>query len=79
MCIACASPDNWDAAYPIFRRLPNVPGAGVQTTADKIGLGIVGVTGAAVIAHAIGKEIKKVATRKKEPPAPKAGAKITGI
>ena len=43
-CIACASPNNWDAAYPFYRRLPNVPGANVQVTADKIGVGIVAAT-----------------------------------
>ncbi len=79
MCIACASPSNWDAAYPIFRRLPNVPGAGVQRTADQIGLGLVAATGAGVIAHAIGKEIKKVITRKEQPPEEKKGERIKGI
>ena len=78
-CIACASPNNWDAAYPIYRRLPNVPGANVQITADKIGLGIVGVTAAGVLAHALGKEIKKAATRKKSPTPEERGERIKGI
>ena len=38
---------------PIYSRLPNVPGAGYQASADQIGLGLTAVTGAGVVAHAI--------------------------
>jgi hydrogenase small subunit len=81
MCIACAAPSNWDAAYPIFQRLPNVPGAGVQLTADRIGVGLVLATGAGVLAHAIGKEIKKAVARKRSPgqEKEKEAQKIKGI
>jgi hydrogenase small subunit len=64
-CIACASPNNWDAAYPFYRRLPNVPGANVQVTADKIGVGVVAATIAGISAHLVGREIKKAVIRKK--------------
>jgi len=64
-CIACASPNNWDAAYPFYRRLPNVPGANVQVTADKIGVGIVAATLAGISAHLVGREIKKAVTRRR--------------
>lgn len=50
-CIACASPDNWDAAYPFYQRMKAVPGVGWQANADKIGLGVAAVTAAAVAAH----------------------------
>jgi hydrogenase small subunit len=80
-CIACASPDNWDAAYPFYRRLPNVPGANVQITADRIGLGILAATGMGILAHVVGKEIRKLISPKK-PPGPeglKREEKIKGI
>ena len=52
-CFACASTKNWDAFGPIYKRLELVPGAGWQTTADKIGLGATVVAAAGVAAHAI--------------------------
>jgi len=51
-CFACASNDSWDKFGPIYSRLANVPGAGYQTTADKIGLGVTAVAGAGVAIHA---------------------------
>jgi hydrogenase small subunit len=67
-CIACADPKNWDVAYPFYRRLPNLPGAGIQSNADKIGLTVVGVAAAGVTTHAIVKTVQRF--RKKEPPGP---------
>ncbi|MCL5024761.1 MAG: hydrogenase small subunit [Nitrospirae bacterium] len=57
-CFACASTNNWDAYGPLYSRLENVPGAGYQTTADKIGLAAVAVTAAGVAIHAVGRAIK---------------------
>jgi len=57
-CFACASTKNWDAFGPIYKRLENVPGAGYQTTADKIGLGVAAVAAAGVAVHAIARGIK---------------------
>ena len=72
-CIACASPDNWDAAYPFYRRLPNVPGFGIQSNADEIGLITVGVAAAGITAHAIGRSIQRLkAPKKPEVPVEKA-------
>jgi hydrogenase small subunit len=36
-CAACASYRFWDTAFPLYRRLPGVPGFGVDITAGKIG------------------------------------------
>lgn len=58
-CIACAADDNWDAMTPFYRRLPNVPGTNVQTTADKIGLGLTAAAAVGVAAHAIASAVKK--------------------
>jgi hydrogenase small subunit len=52
-CFACAATNNWDVMGPIYKRLPNVPGAGYQAKADKIGLGLAAITGAGIAAHAI--------------------------
>ncbi|MGO9612582.1 MAG: hydrogenase small subunit [Dissulfurispiraceae bacterium] len=51
-CMACAANDNWDTFGPIYSRLANVPGAGYQSSADKIGLGVAAVAAAGVAAHA---------------------------
>jgi hydrogenase small subunit len=74
-CIACAAPSNWDSAYPFYKRLPDVPGAGLMNGADKIGLGVAALTAAGVAAHAVGRYI----VRKKEEKAKetaKAGAEV---
>jgi hydrogenase small subunit len=58
-CIACAVPNFWDTMTPFYKRLPKVPGFGIETTADKIGLGITAVAAAGVAAHAVASSIKK--------------------
>jgi hydrogenase small subunit len=52
-CVGCAEQYFWDTMSPFYRRLPEVPGAGVQTTADRIGGWIVGGTAAAFAAHGV--------------------------
>jgi hydrogenase small subunit len=54
-CIGCAEPTFWDKMTPFYRRLPQPPGFGVETTADKIGAGLAIATGAAVVVHGIGR------------------------
>lgn len=62
-CFACAANHNWDVMGPIYSRLPDVPGAGYQATADKIGLGLAALTGAGIAAHAIVKGIQATVTK----------------
>ncbi len=57
-CIACAADNNWDTMTPIYKRLPNVPGFGVESTADKIGVGLAAATAAGLVLHGIGRAIK---------------------
>jgi hydrogenase small subunit len=57
-CIACAADNNWDRMSPMYGRLPNVPGFGVETTADKIGTGLAVATAAGLIVHGIGRAVK---------------------
>lgn len=48
-CVGCSEPQFWDTS-PLYRRLPNVPGFGIEQSADKIGLGFAaGVAGAFAI------------------------------
>lgn len=58
-CIGCSEPAFWDTMTPFYRRLPNVPGFGIQATADKIGLGLVGATAAAFAAHGVASAFRK--------------------
>jgi hydrogenase small subunit len=52
-CIACASNRFWDTMSPFYKPLPSVPGFGVDTTAEKIGWGVVGATAALTAAHGL--------------------------
>jgi len=52
-CAGCSQPMFWDAMGPLYKRLPNVPGFGIETTADKIGLGIAVGTAAVFAAHGV--------------------------
>ncbi len=65
-CIACAADNNWDRMSPLYGRLPNVPGFGVETTADKIGAGIAIATAAGLAAHGIGRALQQKVHKKEE-------------
>jgi hydrogenase small subunit len=52
-CIGCAAPHFWDTMTPFYRRLPKVPGFGIESTADKVGAGLAAVTAAGLAAHGI--------------------------
>ncbi len=54
-CIACAADHNWDKMSPMYARLPNVPGFGVESTADKVGTALAIATGVGIAAHGIGR------------------------
>jgi hydrogenase small subunit len=52
-CVGCSEPLFWDTMTPFYRRLPNVPGFGIESTADKIGAGVAVATAAAFAAHGV--------------------------
>ena len=52
-CAGCSEPQFWDTMSPMYHRLPNVPGFGIEATADKIGLGLVAGVAAAFAAHGV--------------------------
>jgi len=57
-CIGCSEANFWDNG-PFYERLPNFPGFGIETTADKIGLAVGAATVAGVAAHAVLTNIRK--------------------
>ncbi len=64
-CIGCAMPNFWDTMTPFYRRLPKVPGFGVEAAADKIGIGIAAAAAAGVAAHAIASTARKKESKEK--------------
>lgn len=58
-CIGCSEPQFWDAMTPFYRRLPQVPGFGVEATADKVGLGLAAATAVAFGAHGVASAFRK--------------------
>ena len=58
-CAGCSQPQFWDTMTPLYRRLPNVPGFGIESTADKIGIGIAAATAAAFAAHGVVSALRK--------------------
>ncbi|WP_429885992.1 hydrogenase small subunit [Geoalkalibacter halelectricus] len=52
-CIGCSEPQFWDTMTPFYRRLPQVPGFGIEATADRIGLGLAAATALAFGAHGV--------------------------
>jgi hydrogenase small subunit len=57
-CIGCAEANFWDNG-PFYRRLPEFPGFGIESTADKVGVGLGIATAVGVTAHAITTNIRK--------------------
>jgi len=64
-CIGCSEPGFWDTMSPFYRRLPDVPGFGVEATADKIGLALTSVTLAGIAAHAVGSAVRQQVLKKR--------------
>ncbi len=51
-CIGCSEPQFWDNMSPFYERLPNIKLPGVEATADKVGLTLVGAAATGAAAHA---------------------------
>ncbi len=57
-CIGCSENDFWDNS-PFYEQLENIPGAGIGTTADKIGKVVLGTAVAGTVVHALATNIAK--------------------
>ncbi len=57
-CIGCSESNFWDNG-PFYNRLTNVPGFGIEETADKVGMIAAGVVGAGIAVHAVAANIRK--------------------
>nr|NLI51082.1 hydrogenase small subunit [Propionibacterium sp.] len=51
-CIGCTEKDFFDRYTPFYNVLPQVPGLGIEATAEKVGWGLVGAVTAGVALHA---------------------------
>jgi len=57
-CIGCSEAGFWDNG-PFYQHLPDLHGFGIETTADKIGLGLGIATAAGIAGHAIVTNLRK--------------------
>jgi hydrogenase small subunit len=57
-CIGCSEDNFWDNG-PFYERLTDMPGFGIEATADKVGKYAVGAVAVGVAAHAVGSLITK--------------------
>ena len=57
-CFGCTEENYWDNG-PIYKRLANFPGFGIETSADKVGVVALGVTAAGIAAHAVATNLRK--------------------
>jgi hydrogenase small subunit len=69
-CIACAAHRFWDWSSPFYKPLPQVPGFGVDVSAEKIGWSVVGAVAALTAAHGVGSVIR---SRKEKSEGPQDG------
>lgn len=52
-CVGCSEPGFFDTMTPMYNRLPNIPGFGVEATATKIGSAVVGISAVVFGTHGI--------------------------
>ena len=62
-CVGCAEPNFWDRMTPFYAHLPGVPGFGVHSNLDKIGLGATAVVAATFAAQGIAKVVQQRVAR----------------
>jgi hydrogenase small subunit len=63
-CIACASPSFWGSMSPFYERLPDVRVFGFDTTAQTLGVGLVGAVAGLTVVHATGVAVKRRRARR---------------
>lgn len=63
-CIGCTERDFFDKFTPFYDELPHVRGFGVESTAKKVGWGLIGAAAAGVAAHGAVTAIRQVGIRR---------------
>jgi hydrogenase small subunit len=58
-CVGCTMPAFWDQMSPFYRRLPAEPPQASSTTADQLGLALVGVVAGASAVHGVASYARK--------------------
>jgi hydrogenase small subunit len=71
-CIGCAEPDFWDKMTPFYQHLSGVPGFGVFSSVDRVGLWATAGVAAAFAAHGFVQLGKRWLQSDKGPPPPAA-------
>ena len=57
-CVGCSEPGFWDTSSPFYDRLPHVQTAGLDFTADRLGVAVVAATAAGFALHGVGKVVQ---------------------
>ncbi|RPJ30275.1 MAG: [Ni/Fe] hydrogenase small subunit, partial [Verrucomicrobiaceae bacterium] len=57
-CIGCSEANLWDNG-PFYQRLPNFPGFGIESTADTVGIAVLGAAAAGAVGHAVMTNFRK--------------------
>lgn len=57
-CVGCMSPYFWDNTVPVYERLPDLEGFGVEATADKVGLVALGLVAGGATVHGVASAIR---------------------
>ncbi|HEX4954844.1 MAG TPA: hydrogenase small subunit [Thermoanaerobaculia bacterium] len=75
-CIGCAEPDFWDRMTPFYAHLPGIPGAGLHSNVDQVGLWATAAVATGFAAHTLVQIGKRWAQSRSETEAeaPKGGA-----
>mgnify|MGYP000862276555 FL=1 len=63
-CLGCTEKHFFDNYTPFYQTLPNVGGFGVESTAEAVGLGVIGVAAAGVAIHAGATAVRQAASRR---------------
>ena len=61
-CVGCTMPQFWDRMTPFYRRLPTAPAFATDTTADDIGIKLVGAVAALSAVHGVASYARKKRT-----------------
>ncbi len=78
-CVGCAEPNFWDTMTPFYKHLSGVPGFGVASDVDKVGVLATAAVGAAFAGHGLVQlGIRRRASHEEAPAKAKAETKKEG-